>query len=123
MSLSFLHTGLARASVLFSLIIGVYGLWLFYRKQGVNGNYLGIMAVGEILYVAQIAIGTWLYLLGSRPGREVHILYGVLLILCLPAAYAYLRGKDDRREALFYGTLGLFLAGVSLRAIMTAVAQ
>ena len=120
MSLPLLHIGLARACVIFSLIIGGYGLWLYYRKQGVDGNYLGIMAVGEILYSAQIAVGTWMYLTGLRPGRDVHILYGVLLILCLPAAYAYLRGKDDRREVLFYGMIGLFLAGVSLRAIITA---
>jgi hypothetical protein len=62
-----------------------------------------------------------LYALGGRPARTwVHILYGILLVITLPGAFAYLRGKDTRREALIYGLVGLFLAGVSLRAISTA---
>jgi len=66
-------------------------------------------------------VGGLLYLGGARPARiEVHILYGVLLVIVLPATFAYLRGRDERREALIYGLVGLFLAGVSLRAIVTA---
>jgi len=120
MSLPLLHIGLARACVLFSLIMGLYGLWLFARKQGVGGNFLGIMAVAELLYIAQVAVGGLMYLQGLRPERSVHYLYGIVLIISLPGAYAYLRGRDDRRETLTYGLIGLFLAGVSLRATFTA---
>jgi len=116
-----IHEGLSRACVLFSLIIGVYGLWRFWRKQGVGENFWSILAAGELLYVAQGVVGGLLYLGGARPARtEVHILYGVLLVIVLPATFAYLRGRDERREALIYGLVGLFLAGVSLRAIVTA---
>jgi len=120
MSLSILHTGLARACVLFSVILGLYGLWLFFRKQKVDGNFFGVMATGELLYLAQGVVGVLSYLTGPPPSRSVHILYGVVLVITLPGAYAYLRGRDDRREALIYGLIGLFLAGVSLRAMFTA---
>jgi hypothetical protein len=74
-----------------------------------------------LLYIAQGLVGVALYLLGARPARVwVHILYGVLLVITVPGAFAYMRGRDSRREALIYGLVGLFLAGVSLRAIYTA---
>ena len=121
MPLSAIHLGLARACALFSLLIGLYGLWLFYRKQKVDGNFFGVMAVGELLYLAQGLVGALIYLGGRRPEnfRSVHILYGIVLVITLPGAYAYLRGGDERRETLIYGFIGLFLAGVSLRATFT----
>jgi hypothetical protein len=121
MTLVQVHDGLSRACLLFSLIIGLYGLWRFFRREGVGGNLWGILAAGELLYAAQGVVGVVLYALGGRPARTwVHILYGILLVITLPGAFAYLRGKDTRREALIYGLVGLFLAGVSLRAISTA---
>jgi hypothetical protein len=121
MTLVQVHDGLSRACLLFSLIIGLYGLWRFFRQEGVGGNLWGILAAGELLYAAQGVVGVVLYALGGRPARTwVHILYGILLVITLPGAFAYLRGKDSRREALIYGLIGLFLAGVSLRAISTA---
>ena len=86
-----------------------------------GGNFWGILGAGELLYVAQGIVGVALYALGDRPARTwVHILYGILLVITLPGAFAYMRGKDTRREALIYGLVGLFLAGVALRAIYTA---
>ena len=123
MSLVQVHEGLSRACVLFSLVIGLYGLWRFFRKEGVGANFWSILAAGELLYVAQGIVGGLLFLGGARLARPaVHILYGVLMVIVLPATFAYLRGRDERREALIYGLMGLFLAGVALRAIVTATA-
>jgi len=120
MTLPQIHTGLANACVLYSLIIGGYGFWRYFRREGVGGNFWSILAAGELLYIAQGIVGGLLFLAGDRPGRLVHILYGFLMLIVLPGAYAYTRGKDQRREALVYGIVGLFLAGVALRAIITA---
>jgi heme A synthase len=123
MTLVQVHEALSRACVLFSLIIGLYGLWRFFRKEGVDGNFLSILAAGEVLYVAQGIIGVALFVMGERPARTaVHILYGVLIVIALPATFAYLRGREERREALIYGLVGFFLAGLALRAIITAAA-
>lgn len=120
MSLLQVHTGLANACVLFSLLIGGYGFWRYFRREGVGGNFWSILAAGELLYLAQGVVGVLMFLSGLRPGRFVHILYGILMVIVLPGAYAYTRGKDQRREALVYGLVGLFLAGVALRAMTTA---
>jgi len=56
---------------------------------------------------------------GLQAGRWVHYLYGFLSVITLPGAFAYMRGRDSRREVLLYGLIGLFMVGVSLRAIGT----
>lgn len=114
-----LHIGLARASVIFSLIIGVYGLWRYWRNSGVSQDFWGVLAAGQLLYLAQAGVGILMVIVGLRPGRWVHFLYGILSIITVPGAFAYMRGRDGRREVLLYALIGLFMAGVSLRAIGT----
>jgi len=118
-----IHDGLFRASLIFSLIIAGYGFWLFFRRKSVDGNYWGILATGELLFLAQGVAGLAIFFLfpDLRPVRSwQHMLYGAVLTLTIPGAYAYLRGKDERREVLMYALIGLFLAGVTLRAQITA---
>jgi uncharacterized membrane-anchored protein YitT (DUF2179 family) len=124
MSLSVLHTGLANACTIFSLLIAGYGFWLFFRKQNVSTSFLGMLAIGQLLYMAQMVIGITLLAGGAEPPSQrgwVHYLYGVVLVIALPSLYAYTRGQDTRREALLYALMGLFLAGISLRAVATAL--
>jgi hypothetical protein len=123
MTLAQIHGGLANACLLFSLIIAGFAFWGYQRRSGVDSNLWGILVIGEVLYVAQSLLGLVLYLTTKvlpEGWRWVHILYGVVLVISLPGAFAYSRGKDDRRAALAYALVGLFLAGVSLRAAMTA---
>ena len=121
MSLSQIHGALANACLIFSLIIAGYGFLLYFRQRGVDSNFWGTLAAGEILFLAQGVLGVLLYASGLRPARTlVHILYGIVLVITLPGAYAVTRGRNSRREALIYAILGLFLAGVTLRAMFTA---
>jgi uncharacterized membrane protein len=120
MSLSQVHQALATASLIFSLIITGYGLWLYLRKRGIDGNFWGALAAGELLFLAQMVLGLVLLAGGLRPARTaVHILYGALLVMVLPGAYIATRAADSYREAGLYAAAGLFLAGVSLRAMTT----
>lgn len=120
MSLNLIHNGLANACTLFSLIIFGYGLWAFLRNQGVSGAYLGVLIIGELLFLAQGAVGVALALQGAVAARAwIHYLYGIVLVIALPGLYAFLRGRDSRREVLVYALMGLFLAGISLRSITT----
>ncbi|MBI4768925.1 MAG: hypothetical protein HY784_00560 [Chloroflexi bacterium] len=120
MTLSQLHGALANSVLLFSLILGVYGLLIYARKQNITSNFWGTLVIAELLYVAQALVGVALVLQQLRPARGVHFLYGILSIITLPSAYAYLRGRDDRQAALVFGLIGLFMAGVALRAMSTA---
>ena len=120
MGLLQVHRSLATACLIFSAIIAVYGFWLYFRKQSIDGSFWGVLAAGELLYLAQVVLGFVVLATGLRPPRTaVHILYGVVLALVLPAAYVATRAADSHREARLYAVIGLFLAGISLRAMST----
>jgi hypothetical protein len=121
MTLTQVHDGLANASLIFSLIIAGYGLLRYFMGRGIDASYWGVLASGVLLYVAQAIVGFVLLAGGLRPARtDVHILYGIILVLVIPGIYAATRGRDGRRELIMYALIGLFLAGVSLRAMATA---
>jgi hypothetical protein len=121
MNLSQIHGALANACLIFSLIIAGYGFLLYLRRLGIDSNFWGTVAAGELLFLAQGVLGVILYASGLRAARTlVHALYGIVLVISLPGAYALTRGRDTRREALIYAIIGLFLAGVTLRAMYTA---
>lgn len=120
MSLQLLHGNLSKGIVFYMAIIGLWGLVLYFRKRGVTSDYWGILAIGEILMIAQAVLGVAMVLTGASPARVIHFLYGLLGIICIPGVFAYTRGEDGRREVLIYALIGLFLMGVSIRAITTA---
>jgi hypothetical protein len=119
--MSTLHGMLANTVLLFMVVASVWGLLLYARRRGVDGGYWGILVIGELLVLAQGILGLVLLIGGEQPGRGVHILYGVVAALTLPAAYGFTRGRDDRRAALVYGLLCLFLAAIAWRAATTGV--
>ena len=122
MSLTQVHAAVANACLIFSLIIAGYGFLRYARRQGIDANFWGALAAGEVLFLAQAVLGLLLLAGGLRPARTaVHILYGVILALIIPGVYAMTHGRDGRREVLIYALWGLFLAGISLRAMSTAV--
>ncbi len=122
MSLVQFHAGLSNACLLFSLLAAGYAFLRYFRQQGVDGGFLGVIAIGELLYLAQVVVGVLLALGdGPRPARLwVHVLYGIVLVIMYPAAYAFTRGRDGQRELMTYAVVALFLAGIALRAVSTA---
>ena len=120
MSLSEIHDRLATSMLLFLAVAGLWGIGSSLLKHGMSGSYWGILAVGELLILAQAITGIVLWLEGARPARGIHLLYGAVALLALPGYYAYSRGQDDPRTARSFGLICLFLVGISLRAISTA---
>ena len=122
MSLVQIHAGLANACLLFSLLAAGYAFLRYFQQRGVDGGFLGVIAIGELLYLAQVVVGLLLALGdGPRPARLwVHVLYGLMLVIMYPAAYAFTRGRDGPRELMTYAVVALFLAGIALRAVGTA---
>jgi hypothetical protein len=116
-----LHRVLSNTTWLFFLLVGLWGLYRAIRGNGVDGSYLGAMAVGEILFVVQALLGVILLIGSFSPGRGVHILYGVFALLAMPGLFAYLRGDDSNNAQWAYATMTLFLFGVALRSIGTGV--
>lgn len=119
MTLSDVHARLATSFILFMSIAAVWSLVAAARRQPVSGTAFGIFAIGELLALAQGALGMALYLAGERPARGLHLLYGATVVLTLPAYYAISKGRDDRTASLIYGVLCLFLAVAGYRAVVT----
>lgn len=120
-----IHGALSNTAWLFFLIIGVWGLLRAIRGQSVNGNYLGAAFIGQMIFVAQTVLGTLLWIGGQsaniqRPG--IHLLYGVFALVFLPFIYlSVLRGDDTNRAQWVLAFTTLFLFGIALRGISTAV--
>jgi hypothetical protein len=106
--------------LLFAGIAAIWGLIAYMRGKGVDSNYWGILVVGELLFLSQGIIGLILWLGDARPARGVHLLYGAIAVLTLPAYFTLSKGKDDRTATLAYTLICFFLVGIALRAAGTA---
>jgi heme A synthase len=114
-----LHTGLFRTGLLITVFIGVWGLVTYFRKMPSSGSFRATLVLTEALFLLQGLVGVLLFASGRRPHDNLHWLYGVLLVITLPIALTYVSGRDPRREPLVYGIAGLFMAGLSIRALTT----
>jgi hypothetical protein len=120
MSATEIHTSLATTCILYAFILAAWGIWRYLRKEGLNGSYWGALVIGEGLFLAQGLIGVTLWLSGLRPAQLLHILYGVVSVLTIPAVFIFTQGRDSRKEMGVYGVALLFLFGIALRAVSTA---
>ena len=120
MSLADIHGRLGTTTMYFMALLALWGLFRYFRKQGVDSNYWGALVIGEILIVAQGTLGAYLWIIGGRPERSIHILYGIVTALVIPGVYAYTKGDEQRRSMLVYGIALLISTLLVIRAITTA---
>ena len=120
-----IHGALSNTAWLFFLIVGLWGLIRAIRGQSVTGNYLGAIFIGQMIFVVQAVLGAALWIGGystgiQRPG--IHLLYGLFALVFLPFIYlSVLRGDDTNRAQWVLAFTTLFLFGIALRSISTAV--
>jgi hypothetical protein len=119
MDLADIHARLANSALLYILLVAVWGWWRYFRQQGIHSSYWGALAIGEILILLQGFLGAYLWINGSRPSLPIHILYGLISGLAIPAAFAITKGRDSRRDLMVYGAMLLFLAALLWRAVAT----
>jgi hypothetical protein len=89
MSAAEIHASLATTCILYAFILAAWGIWRYLRKEGLNGSYWGALVVGEVLFLAQGLIGVSLWLSGLRPAQLLHLLYGVVSALAIPAVFVF----------------------------------
>jgi len=120
MALTQIHAGLANTAVLFVAAIGIWALVLRFMSRPLDSAWFGAAVVGEILLVVQALLGVVLYLQGldsmlARP--FMHILYGAVAVVTLPAAYGYFGNfEDEPVKTLAMALTCFFLWGILLRA-------
>ncbi len=118
-----IHNQLSQMIWIYFLILGLWGLFRAVRKLAVDGNYMGALVIGQVLYVAQGVLGGLLWLNGNmavvaRP--FMHILYGSFALVFLPFVFmVWLRGDDSNRGQWVLALTVLFLFGIALRAAST----
>ncbi len=107
--------------ILFNTFLGLWGLIRFLRGgQQIDGNYWGALALSPIVGLIQLALGLVLIGLGlGTQVRFVHYLYGALVIIAVPATFAFTHGRDDRGALLIYAALALLTAAFGLRGVTT----
>ncbi len=115
-----LHDRVGNAAPLFMALVGLLSLINYIRGRHVDGSIIGAVVIGEIMMLTQASMGIILLISGLSPARPIHFLYGSLAVLALPALWVYTRGATDRRASLIWGLAGLFMMGLTLRAIGTA---
>jgi hypothetical protein len=120
-----IHLVLSNTVWLFWLLIGLWGLYRALRGRGVDGSYIGAAAIGQTLFVIQAILGFVLWFGGldaslQRPG--IHLLYGVFALVFPPFVYlVVLRGDDSNRAQWVLAFTALFMFGIALRSIATAI--
>ena len=116
-----LHNRVGNAAPLFMILIGILSLINYIRGQGLDSNMLGAIIVGEIMVIVQASLGIIILLFGLWPANwAIHFLYGSLSVLFFPGLWVYTHGATDRRSSLVWALGGLFMMGLTLRAIGTA---
>ena len=114
-----LHQGFSRAVLIYSLLVALWGLFLFVRGRNPSGGFLGAVVINVGVVVIQDLVGLILVLQGQRPHEALHYLYGVVAFLVLPTAYFMSANGTERRDSLVFGLGALLLFGVGVRALMT----
>jgi hypothetical protein len=120
MSLVEVHARLANTAIIYCVIMAIWGLIRFFRRQGVSGGYFGAIVIAEILLAIQGVIGLilWFGVATVRP-QWVHWLYGIVLLFGTPLVYAYTKGRQDRPELLLYAVAFVIMIALVLRAMVT----
>jgi hypothetical protein len=114
-----IHDRLSNAVLIYTVILGVWGIYNFMRRQEVSEGYWGALVIGQLLIMAQGLLGGYVWYTDGPPERGVHVLYGVTTALGIPAVYVYTRGREGRAENLAYGSALLLVAILAYRAVMT----
>src|SRR6476646_7697795 len=114
------HRILAQMAGTYSLIMGAWGLFNFLRRQPPGASYNGALVLAVVLYAIEGLVGLILVLTGQMPSRSIHFLYGVTIIITIPAIFFFTRGSNTTRESLLYGLGMIFIWGLSDRAAVTA---
>ena len=95
-------------------LVGIWGLAFAFTRR-VPGRAFSVARGAAILaMLVQVGAGFLLYNQGFRP-PSIHMFYGFLILFTYTYAYIY-RAQMDKRPALSYGLLLLFVMGLGIRA-------
>jgi hypothetical protein len=98
--LDFAHRFGATVLIIYAVVLGLWGVYLYFRKEAVTGGFRSSFLIMAGVTALQGLAGLGVLLLGSRPHEILHVVYGAFAVLFLPGAYLYGQGGTKRREAV-----------------------
>jgi len=101
------------------LICGVWGVLAHFGRLPNDGRYYSTLVLAELLVIVQLLLGVLLLIEGRLPRDILHIAYGGLAAMVLPAAYGF-ANRRGWSTALASGLATLFIFGLAIRAFTTA---
>jgi heme A synthase len=117
-----IHRTFSNMIAIYALLVGLWGLFNFVRRRPPDGSYNGALAIGVALFIVQGIVGMVLVFTGLQPARGwIHFLYGVTIVITIPAIFAFTRGSNTVRESMLYGLGMVFIWGLAERAVDTAL--
>jgi hypothetical protein len=114
--MSHYHGVLAFILFIEQVIFGIWALVIGFRRERLGSTLFTALVTDEAIMVLQAIIGALLYATGHRP-QLIHFLYGGLLLVLLPAVYAYAGRRE--RAGIWMGVTLLFMAGMIVRISFT----
>jgi hypothetical protein len=114
-----LHQLNAFVLVATNLLASGWGASYLLRKRYPGRVYAHVLAAGQALLIAQVALGLLLLSDGRRAPDQLHYLYGTLALCAALAPWLYAPPVPARRLAWFVGAT-LFATALSVRAYTTA---
>ena len=117
--LAFLHGYGARALLVFAVVLGVWGTYLYFRKQELSGGFRSSFLIMGGLTALQGLIGLVAFITGGRPTELLHLVYGAFAVLFIPGVYFYAQGGTRRREAVILAGAAWIVSIAYFRGIAT----
>jgi CDP-diglyceride synthetase len=122
MSLNAIHSILFNMTILYSLLLGIWGAVMAARSESISGNYWGAVAINTILAAITLLVGLIMAAQGLRPPRTfTYFIYMVWLVIIMPGLYSLLRGRDDRSAAIAFSILSFFNAATGASMFQRSV--
>ena len=110
-----LHGSWVLVAVITNGLVGAWGLALAFARR-VPGIWFRIaLGLGVTTMLVQVTLGFLIWNQGYRPANDFHLFYGYVILFTLTFAYIY-RAQMERRPALAWGLLLLFVMGLGLRS-------
>jgi hypothetical protein len=113
------HRVSANALVAFSVVLGLWGTYGYFRHAQVSGGFRSSYLIMAGLTAVQGLAGLAVFALGHPPSRILHVVYGIFAVIFLPGAYLYAQGGSKRREAVILAGASWIAAIAYLRGIST----
>ena len=109
----------ATVTVTYSVILALWGTYLYFRNHGLPGAFRsGFLIMGGLTAV-QGLVGLAAFGAGGRPHELLHIVYGIFAVIFIPGAYLYSHGGSQRRETVILAGASWIVSIAYLRGIAT----